>query len=88
MGLPDDFWEDDPPPPPPLLPPLSPPTFFIKARRLNFPLFEISSITEIPLTQLKDFKFDTLDWSRESSLDQIQRDVDLKLFEGFDAITK
>jgi len=57
-----------------------------KPRRVHFPLFEIASNPEIPLTQIKERRFDLLDRSLDLAKAQIQAAEDERVFAVMDAI--
>ncbi len=65
-----------------------------KPRRVIFPLFEIASNPEIPLTQIKERRFDLIERSQDLARAQIQAAEDERVFavldsiasEGFDSI--
>lgn len=57
-----------------------------KARRVHFPLFEIASNPEIPLTQIKERRFDLLDRSLDLAKAQIQAAEDERVFAVMDAV--
>lgn len=58
-----------------------------KLRRVIFPLFEIASNPEIPLTQIKERRFDLIERSQELARAQIQAAEDERVFAVLDAIT-
>lgn len=57
-----------------------------KPRRVIFPLFEIASNPEIPLTQIKERRFDLIERSQELARAQIQAAEDERVFAVLDAI--
>jgi len=57
-----------------------------KPRRVIFPLFEIASNPEIPLTQIKERRFDLIERSQELAKAQIQAAEDERVFAVLDAI--
>ena len=57
-----------------------------KPRRVIFPLFEISSNPEIPLTQIKERRFDLIERSQDLARAQIQAEEDTRVFEILDAV--
>lgn len=65
-----------------------------KPRRVIFPLFEIASNPEIPLTQIKERRFDLIERAQDLARAQIQAAEDERVFavldtiaeEGFDSI--
>jgi hypothetical protein len=57
-----------------------------KPRRVIFPLFEISSNPEIPLTQIKERRFDLIERSQDLAKAQIQTEEDTRVFEVLDAV--
>lgn len=66
-----------------------------KPRRVIFPLFEIASNPEIPLTQIKERRFDLIERAQDLARAQIQAAEDERVFavldtiasQGFDSIT-
>lgn len=66
-----------------------------KPRRVIFPLFEIASNPEIPLTQIKERRFDLIERSQDLARAQIQAAEDERVFavldscatDGFDSLT-
>ena len=66
-----------------------------KPRRVIFPLFEIASNPEIPLTQIKERRFDLIERSQDLARAQIQDAEDERVFavldscatDGFDSLT-
>lgn len=57
-----------------------------KPRRVLFPLFEIASNPEIPLTQIKERRFDLIERSQDLARAQIQAAEDERVFAVLDAI--
>jgi len=57
-----------------------------KPRRVIFPLFEIASNPEIPLTQIKERRFDLIERSQELAKATIQAAEDERVFAVLDAI--
>ena len=57
-----------------------------KPRRVIFPLFEISSNPEIPLTQIKERRFDLIERAQDLAKAQIQAEEDTRVFEILDAV--
>lgn len=57
-----------------------------KPRRVIFPLFEISSNPEIPLTQIKERRFDLIERSQDLAKAEIQAEEDTRVFEILDAV--
>jgi len=57
-----------------------------KPRRVVFPLFEIASLPEIPLTQIKERRFDLIDRAQDLARAQIQAAEDERVFAILDAI--
>jgi hypothetical protein len=57
-----------------------------KPRRVIFPLFEISSNPEIPLTQVKERRFDLIERSQDLAKSMIQAEEDTRVFEVLDAV--
>lgn len=66
-----------------------------KPRRVIFPLFEIASNPEIPLTQIKERRFDLIERAQDLARAQIQAAEDERVFaildsvatQGFDSLT-
>ena len=56
-----------------------------KPRRVIFPLFEIASNPEIPLTQIKERRFDLIERSQDLARAQIQAAEDERVFSVLDA---
>ena len=59
-----------------------------KPRRVNFPLFEIASNPEIPLTQIKERRFDLIERAQDLAKAQIQAAEDTRVFDVMDAVTQ
>lgn len=57
-----------------------------KPRRVIFPLFEIASNPEIPLTQIKERRFDLIERAQDLAKAQIQAAEDERVFAILDAI--
>lgn len=57
-----------------------------KPRRVIFPLFEISSNPEIPLTQIKERRFDLIERSQDLAKAEIQAEEDTRVFEILDSV--
>jgi HK97 family phage major capsid protein len=57
-----------------------------KPRRVIFPLFEVASNPEIPLTQIKERRFDLIERSQDLARAQIQAAEDERVFAVLDAI--
>jgi hypothetical protein len=57
-----------------------------KPRRVIFPLFEIASNPEIPLTQIKERRFDLIERAQDLARAQIQAAEDERVFATLDAI--
>jgi len=57
-----------------------------KPRRVIFPLFEIASNPEIPLTQIKERRFDLIERSQDLARAQIQAAEDERVFAILDSI--
>jgi HK97 family phage major capsid protein len=57
-----------------------------KSRRVIFPLFEIASNPEIPLTQIKERRFDLIERSQDLAKAQIQAAEDERVFAILDSI--
>jgi hypothetical protein len=57
-----------------------------KPRRVIFPLFEISSNPEIPLTQIKERRYDLIERSQNLAKAEIQAEEDTRVFEVLDAV--
>jgi len=57
-----------------------------KPRRVIFPLFEIASNPEIPLTQIKDRRFDLIERSQDLARAQVQAAEDERSFAILDSI--
>jgi hypothetical protein len=59
-----------------------------KPRRVIFPLFEIASNPEIPLTQIKERRFDLIERSQDLAKAQIQAAEDERVFAVLDSIAQ
>lgn len=57
-----------------------------KPRRVTFPLFEIASLPEIPLTQVKERRFDVIERAQDLAKAQIQAAEDSRVFDVMDAV--
>jgi len=57
-----------------------------KPRRVSFPLFEIASNPEIPLTQIKERRFDLIERAQDLARAQIQAAEDERVFAIMDSI--
>ena len=57
-----------------------------KPRRVIFPLFEIASNPEIPLTQIKERRFDLIERSQDLGRAQIQAAEDERVFAVLDSV--
>ena len=57
-----------------------------KPRRVIFPLFEIASNPEIPLTQIKERRYDLIERAQDLARAQIQAAEDERVFSVLDAI--
>jgi len=57
-----------------------------KPRRVIFPLFEVASNPEIPLTQIKERRFDLIERAQELARAQIQAAEDERVFAVLDSI--
>lgn len=57
-----------------------------KPRRVHFPLFEIASNPEIPLSQIKERRFDLIERAQDLARAQIQAAEDERVFAIMDAI--
>ena len=57
-----------------------------KPRRVVFPLFEIASNPEIPLTQIKERRFDLIERAQDLARAQIQAAEDERVFATLDAV--
>jgi hypothetical protein len=57
-----------------------------KPRRVIFPLFEIASNPEIPITQIKERRFDLIERSQQLAKAQIQAAEDERVFAVLDSI--
>lgn len=58
----------------------------IKPRRVIFPLFEVASNPEIPLTQIKERRFDLIERAQDLAKAQIQAAEDERVFAVLDSI--
>ena len=58
----------------------------IKSRRVLFPLFEIASNPEIPLTQIKERRYDLIERSQDLARAEIQAAEDSRVFAILDSI--
>jgi len=59
-----------------------------KPRRVLFPLFEISSNPEIPLTQIKERRFDLIERAQDLARAMIQAEEDTRVFTVIDAVAQ
>lgn len=59
-----------------------------KPRRVIFPIFEIASNPEIPLTQVKERRFDLIERSQDLAKAQIQAAEDARAFDVMDAVAQ
>ena len=57
-----------------------------KSRRVIIPLFEISSNPEIPLTQVKERRFDLIERAQDLARAEIQAEEDTRVFDVLDAV--
>lgn len=57
-----------------------------KSRRVIFPLFEIATNPEIPLTQIKERRFDLIERSQDLAKVAIQVEEDTRVFQILDAV--
>lgn len=57
-----------------------------KPRRVIFPLFEIASNPEIPITQIKERRFDLIERSQQLAKSQIQAAEDERVFAVMDSV--
>jgi hypothetical protein len=57
-----------------------------KSRRVIFPLFEIASNPEIPLTQIKERRFDLIERSQDLARAQVQAAEDERVFAILDSV--
>jgi len=57
-----------------------------KPRRVIFPLFEIASNPEIPLTQVKERRYDLIERAQDLAKAEIQAEEDTRVFEVLDAV--
>jgi hypothetical protein len=58
-----------------------------KPRRVIFPLFEIASNPEIPLTQIRERRYDLIERAQNLAKSQIQAAEDSRLFDVVDAVS-
>lgn len=58
-----------------------------KPRRVIFPTFEIASNPEIPLTQVKERRFDLIERAQDLAKSQIQAAEDARAFDVMDAVS-
>lgn len=58
-----------------------------KPRRVIFPLFEIASNPEIPLTQIRERRYDLIERAQNLAKSQIQAAEDSRLFDVLDAVS-
>jgi len=58
----------------------------VKTRRVQFPLFEVASNPEIPLTQVKERRFDLIERAQDLAKAQIQAAEDERVFAILDSI--
>lgn len=61
-------------------------TAMVKGRRVMFPLFEIASNPEIPLTQIKERRYDLIERSQDLARAEIQAAEDSRVFAILDSI--
>lgn len=59
---------------------------YIKPRRIIFPLFEIASNPSIPITQLKERRYDLIERSQDLAKSEIQAEEDTRGFSILDAV--
>lgn len=59
-----------------------------KPKRVAFPLFELASNPEIPLTQIKERRFDLIERSQDLGKAQIQAAEDTRAFDVIDAVSQ
>lgn len=59
---------------------------YVKAQRVMFPLFEIASNPTIPITQLKERRYDVIERSQDLGKSEIQVKEDTRGFSVFDAV--
>lgn len=57
-----------------------------KPRRVIFPLFEIASNPEIPLTQVKERRFDLIERAQDLAKSEVQAAEDARAFDVMDAV--
>lgn len=57
-----------------------------KSRRVQFPLFEIASNPEIPLTQVKERRFDMIERAQDLARAEVQAEEDTRVFQVLDAV--
>lgn len=57
-----------------------------KSKRVIFPLFELASNPEMPLSQIKERRFDLIERSQDLARAEIQAEEDTRVFEVMDAI--
>jgi len=57
-----------------------------KPRRVIFPLFEIASNPEIPLTQVKERRYDLIERAQDLAKSEVQAEEDTRVFAVMDAI--
>jgi len=58
----------------------------VKPRRVTVPLFEIASLPQIPLTQIKERRFDLIERAQDLARAQIQAAEDERVFAVLDAV--
>ena len=58
-----------------------------KPRRVIFPLFEIASNPEIPLTQIRERRYDLIERAQNLAKSQIQAAEDSRMFDVLDAVS-
>lgn len=58
----------------------------LKPRRVIFPLFEIASLPEIPLTQIKERRYDLIERAQDLGKSQIQAAEDERVFAIMDSV--
>ena len=58
-----------------------------KPRRVVFPLFEIASNPEIPLTQIRERRYDLIERAQNLAKSQIQAAEDSRMFDVLDAVS-
>lgn len=89
--LPPEWFPPEPPAPPPVvLNPCSeiPLEGYLTPRRVVFPLFEIVSNPTIPLTAIRERRFDLIERSQELSRATIQASEDERIFEVLDSLAE